>query len=335
MASFDTARCRGQLARMTRKTRTTRESETVYGGIIPGSGGAPAFVLVDPSPSALPVLLAAPHGGRDYPDSLRHAMRNPGMAAMRLEDRYVDRIAELAARETGASLLVARAPRAMIDLNRSPDDLDCGMVRERQDVARDTAIPGWRTRSGLGLIPRRLAGLGDIWKGPLAADDVAERIAGIHAPYHQALGDVLTRMRDRWGAALLLDIHSMPPLPARLSGAPPPTCVLGDRFGSSCHGGLASAACDYLDRHGLVVAHNRPYAGGYVLERHGDPAHGIHAVQIELCRSLYLDAQLAEPGEGLVAVAGIIAGLVRKLAEQVAAMGHGGQNARPWGLAAE
>lgn len=331
MPSFDTTRPARQLVRMERKQRAKGESQSVPGGEIPGSGGEAAFILTESRPSLLPVLLAVPHAGRAYPASLLALMRNPGLAGLRLEDRHADRLAGLAARESGAALLVALAPRAMIDLNRSPDDLDRGMIRGGEEDARRDAPPGWRTRSGLGLVPRRLPGMGELWKGPLEPGDVATRIEGVHVPYHRTLGEVLGRMRDRWGAALLLDIHSMPPLPVRLSGTPAPVCVLGDRFGTSCDGALAAAAFDHLAGEGLEVAHNRPYAGGYVLERHGDPARGIHALQIELCRSLYLDSRLTEPSDELPVIAHMLAGLVHRLAEEVAVMGQG----RRWDLAAE
>ncbi|OCC23219.1 hypothetical protein MB02_12815 [Croceicoccus estronivorus] len=320
---------------MERKERGAGDSHSEAGGEIPGSRGKAAYILVDPAPSALPVLLAVPHAGRHYPDELLQSMRNPGLAGLRLEDRHIDGVAKLAARRTSAALLVAHAPRAMIDLNRAPGDLDRDMVRGGDGGAQKQTLVGWRTRSGLGLIPRRLPGFGELWKGPLDSADVEARLQGVHVPYHRALGGALARMRARWGAALLLDIHSMPPLPARFSGAPAPVCVLGDRFSMSCSGGLAAAAFDYLSDAGLMVAHNRPYAGGYVLERHAAPSEGIHALQIEFCRSLYLDSQLIEPSEHLQVVADMLTGLVRHLAEQVAAMGHSGGSARRWNLAAE
>lgn len=313
--------------------RTWGESPPVCGGEIPGSGGEPVYFLYGHDPSALPILLAVPHAGRAYPPAVLDLMRNPGASGMRLEDRHADRIAELAARETGAPLLVAHAPRAMIDLNRAPADLDREMIRgggSRAPGRRDLP-PGWRTRSGLGLVPRRLPGFGDLWKGPLEEEDVTARIERIHDPYHSALGQTLATMRDRWGTVLLLDIHSMPPLPAKLSGAPTPVCVLGDRFGTSCDGRLAMIVYDVLAEEGLTVAHNRPYAGGYVLERHGAPVQGIHAIQIEFCRSLYLDSRLAEPSDGLPILGGILARLIDRLADEVAALGRG----RQWDLAAE
>lgn len=316
---------------MNRATWTGGDSSPRTGGGIPGGNGQPAFTLSGSEPSLLPVLLAVPHAGRVYPPALLQALRHPEQSVMRLEDRHVDQVARHAAQDTGATLLVADAPRAMIDLNRSPDDIDHEMIRYGGGSAPNNAPQGWRTRSGLGLIPRRLPGMGDLWKARLDESELAGRVASVHEPYHRALGAELTRMRERWGAALLLDIHSMPPLAQRLSGAPAPMCVLGDRFGASCSADLAIMAQEYLAGEGLVVAANRPYAGGYVLDRHSAPRKGIHALQIEFCRSLYLDFKLTEPNDGVEKIGRVLAGLVRMLADEVASKGQG----RRYELAAE
>lgn len=309
------------------------DSLRLEGGTIPDGSGAAAFRLSGPQPSQVPVLIAVPHAGRAYPGSVIESMRNPGFAALRLEDRYVDRLAEEAARRTGAMLLVAQAPRAMIDLNRSPDDVDWDMFARGRPRDCGSYTPGFRARSGLGLIPRRLPGLGELWKRRHEHHELDARIAGVHAPYHQCLADQLAALRDRWGSVLLIDLHSMPPLEPR-GGRPAPQLVLGDRFGASCHGALVAAAFSLLAQQGCNAAHNRPYAGGYVLERHASPAQGIHALQIEIDRSAYLDARLVEPGEGVAAMADLLCALVRRLAQEVAAMG-GGRNDNAWAEAAE
>jgi N-formylglutamate amidohydrolase len=193
--------------------------------------------------------------------------------------------------------------------------------------------PGRRARSGLGLIPRRLPGLGELWKRRHDEQDLAARIADIHEPYHAGLAAALARLRDRWGAALLLDLHSMPPLALR-GDQPPPEFVLGDRFGASCHGSLVGSAFTYFAEMRRGAAHNRPYAGGYVLERHAAPGHGLHALQLEIDRSAYLDSRLTEPGKGFAAMAHLLTGLVRRLAAEVAALGRL-QSPPDWAVAAE
>lgn len=308
------------------------DSHRLAGGEIPGSAGLSAFHLSGPDPSPIPVLIAVPHAGRAYPGSVLERMRNPGFAALRLEDRFVDRLAERVAEQTGATLLVAHAPRAMIDLNRAADDIDWDMFGRGAPEDVGSYTPG-RARSGLGLIPRRLPGLGELWKRRHDESDLQARIAGIHEPYHACLAETLVDLRDRWGAALLLDLHSMPSLSLR-GGHAAPEFVLGDRFGSTCHGALVGSAFNYFAEMRRGTAHNRPYAGGYVLERHGNPRQGLHAVQLEIDRSSYLDSRLTEPGAGFAAMVHLLSGLVRRLAQDVARMG-GDDAASPWVEAAE
>ncbi len=313
--------------------QSRRDSQVLDGGAIPGSLGIPAFTLTSPQPSAIPVLIAVPHAGRAYPGSLLERMRNPGFAALRLEDRYVDRLAERITKATGAALLIAHAPRAMIDLNRATDDVDWDMFSSRAPDSVGSYTPGRRARSGLGLIPRRLPGLGELWNRRHHEDELKARIADIHEPYHSCLHQALEQLRARWGAALLLDLHSMPPLILR-GGQPAPEFVLGDRFGAACDGALIGSSFSYFSEMRRGAAHNRPYAGGYVLERHAAPQRGIHALQLEVDRSSYLDGRLAEPGKGFAAMAGLLTGLVRKLAGEVADLGRlrGGAD---WAEAAE
>ena len=290
-------------------------------GEVPGTAGQPAFTLSLPDAPPLPVLIAVPHAGRIYPTDLTEAMRGPTAAALRLEDRFVDLLAVQIVRDTGAGLLVAHAPRAMIDLNRAPDDVDWEMIAGGEPAGQARMAAGRRARSGLGLVPRRLPGLGELWRRPLTAAELAARIDRVHRPYHTALAEALEALRDRWGAALLLDLHSMPPLGSKRGADPAPDFVVGDRFGASCDTALSAAALDHFAAAGHKAAHNRPYAGGYGLERHAAPRRGLHALQIEICRSAYLDAALREPGPGFARAARVLSRLVRRLAAELAA-GH-------------
>lgn len=303
------------------------------GGSIPGGDGAAAFTLHGPHPSAIPVLVAVPHAGRAYTPLLLEHMRNPGYATLRLEDRYADLLAVEVARRTGATLLLAHAPRAMIDLNRAADDIDWEMIAGGTDREAGNYTPGRRARSGLGLIPRRIPALGELWKRQHDEAELEQRIACVHEPYHNCLSNALHMLRQRWGAALLVDMHSMPPLGSR-PGAPSPEFVVGDRFGASCDGSFIASAFGYFAEKGSIAAHNRPYAGGYVLERHAAPSRGIHALQLEIDRATYLDSQLEAPGAGLEAMADLLAGLVQRLAKEVADLGQGDETAI-WPEAAE
>ena len=301
------------------------DSQTFQGGSIRGAPGQPAFSLTRREPSPIPILIAVPHAGRLYPPNLVEQMRSPSEAALKLEDRYVDLLATAIARETGAALLIAHAPRAMIDLNRGIDEMDWEMLRKGPPEGRRNWRAGRRARSGLGLVPRRLPGIGELWKARIEDGDLEARIEGIHHPYHEAIKECLEQLRARWGAALLIDLHSMPPLSARAPGEPAAEFVLGDRFGASCDGALCAAAFDEFSLQQRRAAHNRPYAGGYVLDRHAAPDSGLHAVQIEICRATYLDARLAEPIENRGAITATLIALVRRMALEVAALGRASQ----------
>jgi len=309
------------------------------GGTIPGLPGVPAFVAQAPQPSDIPVLIAVPHAGRAYPPRLVERLRNPEFAALRLEDRYVDRVAHAVAAATGASLIVAQAPRAMIDLNRATDDVDWDMIvraggKPDAEKADDPAAFGRaRSRSGLGLIPRRLPGMGELWKRRHERSELESLIAQVHQPYHAALSEMLKGLHARWGAALMLDLHSMPPLTLR--GGLAPEFVIGDRFGASCCGTIVAEMFAWMGQNRRIAAHNRPYAGGHGLDLHAAPRRNIHAVQLEIDRSSYLDARLAEPGEGFSAMVDLLVGLVRHLAVQVTALKAGRERRFDWPDAAE
>lgn len=290
-------------------------------GAKPGDDFGPAFTHVTPRSMPLPVLIAVPHAGRAYPDHVKARFRNESLCQLRLEDRHVDQIGVEVAKATGTALLVAHAPRAMLDLNRSDDDIDWDMIsgaRRRERPAQTifgsrSGRANHRARSGLGLVPRRLPGFGEIWRQPLTRDELDARIDHIHRPYHAFLRHELERIREAWGVALLIDLHSMPPLQAQAGQSRAPHIVLGDRFGASCASPLLGRAFRYLEECGLEAAHNRPYSGGYVLDRHASPSSGIHALQVEVCRSVYLDGQMSQTTAGLGPLAAKLAGLVREL----------------------
>jgi N-formylglutamate amidohydrolase len=297
---------------------STTDSHGSHGGCIPGAPGRPAFTLFRREPSPIPVLVAVPHAGRSYPASLLAKMRDPRAAGLKLEDRYVDLLARAVARETGAGLLVAHAPRAMIDLNRAPEEMDWEMLADAAEPNREELRTARRARGGLGLIPRRLPGIGEIWKRRMSQAELDVRLMGVHEPYHSALATELATLKGRWGGGLLLDLHSMPPLGPKRGAQAAADFVVGDRFGSSCDGALCAAAFDHFAAAGRRAAHNRPYAGGYVLDRHAAPARGVHGLQIEICRTAYLDDRLCEPGPGFEAIADLLVGLVRRLASEFA-----------------
>lgn len=281
-----------------------------------------AFTLLAPKTPPIPILIAAPHGGRNYPSDVLANMREPVFSQLRLEDRLIDRIASAVAKQTGASLLIANAPRAMLDLNRSKSDIDWSMIKGAKRAEPVHSHSNRRARSGLGLIPRRLPNFGEIWRKKHTQCELDARIDTIHRPYHRALAKEMERIRDHWGAVLLLDLHSMPPLKKHYGLDHIARFVVGDRFGASCDPALSSRALSFLDRQLSPGNHNRPYSGGYVLDQHAAPMRGLHAMQLEVCRSLYLDGAMAQLSDGAQPLAEMLAGLVRELAASTARLGE-------------
>ena len=267
----------------------------------------PPFRRLGPEKPGSPVVVSVPHAGRAYSDRLLASARVSRARLETLEDRLVDRLVWRAV-EGGAVALIADVPRAEIDLNRDERELDPAMVQPRPPS--DSTIESPRTRGGLGLIPARIAGSGAIWRQRIAAAEVTRRVERIHRPYHDALEAELQSARARFGIAILLDCHSMPP--RGMAGEAP--VVLGDRHGGSMAETLVAAAERAARGAGFRVARNAPYAGGHITERHGCPARGVHALQLELDRSLYLAPDLRTTGPGFDRVARLIAAIAEALA---------------------
>ena len=273
---------------------------------VPAPSDAP-FIWVGEGRPTLPVLISVPHAGRIYPEALCKAARVPLSRLEQLEDRHADALIARAV-EAGARAIVATRARAWIDLNRAETDIDGEMIEPRPMPPRAESV---KVMGGLGLIPRRIAGTGEIWRGPLGAQQLARRIADDHRPYHSALGIALRRVRARFGVAVLIDCHSMP----GLGGGDPVRIVVGDRHGQSAGRPIVEAALAAAAATGLRCARNAPYAGGYVLERHGRPDENIHAIQLEFDRALYLDAAQRAPGSRVGAIRELLAGIVRAVAD--------------------
>jgi len=231
----------------------------------------------------------------------------------KLEDRFADRLVAGAV-ATGHSVLVARRARAFIDLNRHPAELD---AYSASGLPRGMALRSSpKLRGGLGLVPRRHHLVGDLWRKAPCWEDVAGRINDIHAPYHDGIAAILEAKRQRFGQALIIDVHSMPPL--RSNGdADAIRFVVGNRFGQSADPGLARAAATFIADRGHGVALNAPYAGDYTLERHGRGGGAIQALQLEIDRSLYLTDGSDEPHDGEGDLVRLIADLADYLAGQM------------------
>ncbi|MCD2322720.1 N-formylglutamate amidohydrolase [Sphingomonas sp. IC-56] len=271
---------------------------------------SPSFVRHGPPVPSSPLVLAVPHAGRDYPAPLQSAIRVPLAALKGLEDRCADALALEAWRDE--TLFIAHRARAWIDLNRGEQERDPKL----EDGAGLLGVPlSAKLRSGLGLVPRRVGNSGDIWSRRLSSAEVLARIDEDHRPYHEALAGALSDARTRHGVAVLVDIHSMPPL---ASIGEPARLVIGDRFGKSAGTRFVKRIEDAARALGVSIASNTPYAGGHTLERHGAPHNGIHAVQLEFDRSFYLDAALDRPGPNFAAAVRLLRTILDGLLDEAA-----------------
>ncbi len=271
----------------------------------------PPFFRLGPAKPVSPVVLSVPHAGRDYSAAVAAAARLPLEMLESLEDRLVDRLI-WRARAAGATAFVARAPRVEIDLNRDEREIEPALIAP--PLPSSSVIQSARTRGGLGLIPSRIAGAGPIWSSPIPREELRRRIETIHRPYHAALDAALEEARARFGTAVLLDCHSMPP---RLKREKQGEVVFGDRHGTTIAPDLAEAAVAAAQALGFRTGRNAPYAGGYIAGRHGRPERNVHAIQLEIDRSVYLAPDLRSPGPGFERAARLIAAVAQALADNI------------------
>lgn len=244
------------------------------------------FRLFRPRVQGVPFVFASPHSGRVYPPSFVAQSRLSFQNLRRSEDAFVDELfASVLA--CGAPLIAASFPRAYLDANRAPAELDAAMFEGPLPFAIDAASP--RVNAGLGVIPRIVREGAEIYRKKLCTQEASDRLLRLYAPYHAALAGLVDQTAARFGAAVIVDCHSMP------SAAAAPDIVLGDRYGVSAAQHVIRAAEDAFERQGFSVARNVPYAGGYTTQIHGGPGRGRHALQIEINRALYLDEDKIRP----------------------------------------
>jgi len=251
------------------------------------TGGATIEVLA-PHAATSPIIFASPHSGRDYPQDLLRNSQLDRHALRQSEDSYVDLLFDDAPKY-GAPLLRALFPRAYVDVNRAREELDPRMFAD--ELPRDADSRSSRVIAGLGVIPRIVADGHDIYSRKLFYTDAQRRLTACYDPYHAALSTLIDDARAQFGCAVLIDCHSMPSAggaPFR-AGEPQIDLVLGDRFGSSCAPSITDLAEGTLGALGYEVTRNAPYAGGYVAASYGRPKSGVHVLQIEINRALYLD----------------------------------------------
>jgi len=267
-------------------------------------------VKLQPAAERLPLILASPHSGRDYPADFVAASRLDPLALRRSEDSFVDELFA-AAPSLGAPLLSARFPRAYVDANREAYELDPAMFSDALPGFVNVASP--RVRMGLGTIARIVASGEEIYAGKLRFAEARRRIDGLYRPYHRALRRLVEETEALFGGYLLIDCHSMPSAAGSICGSEGADIVLGDCYGTSCAPAILEAARRFFAVRGFAVSINAPYAGGFTTEHYGDPRRGRHALQIEINRALYMDERNYERKPRFAQFALELAELVRRL----------------------
>lgn len=270
----------------------------------------PAFEIRSAGAQRSPFLFNSPHSGRHYPDRFLRMSCLDAAAIRRSEDCYVDELFNPAS-AFGAPLLVANFPRAYLDVNREPWELDPRMFYEPLPSFANMRSP--RVAGGLGTIPKLVGEGQDIYGCRLPLSEALMRIDTIYRPYHACLAEMLGRTRARFGYAVLIDCHSMPANIRVGEAGMRPDFIIGDRFGASATSGLTEYAIGLLSAKGYKVVHNKPYAGGFITEHYGRPAEQLHALQIEINRGLYLNERTFERTEGFARLAVDIREFVRDL----------------------
>ncbi len=281
----------------------------------------PPFDVVEPALLGSAVVLSSPHSGSIYPARFLQSARLDAASLRRSEDAFVDELF-LASVDLGVPLLRARFPRAFLDVNREPYELDPRMFEGRLPAFANTRSV--RVAGGLGTIARVVGDSQEIYARRLPVEDALRRIEHLHKSYHAALQNLLERAVDRFGRTLLIDCHSMPSCSPGTVGAREDRAkadlVIGDRYGTSCDRTFVDAAEYEFRRLGYTVDRNKPYAGGFITEFYGNPGSNRHAMQIEINRALYMDERTTERKAAFAEVSRHVTEVVRALV----AVAHGG-----------
>jgi N-formylglutamate deformylase len=286
----------------------------------------PPFEIIEPAEYRGPVLFNSPHSGSVYPREFLSTARLDVSTLRRSEDSFVDELIHGVVRR-GYPLMRAHFPRCYVDVNREPYELDPRMFEGRLPSFANTR--SMRVAGGLGTVARVVGDAQEIYGQRIPVDDALRRIEGLYKPYHRALRRLFTRIHRDFGAAILVDCHSMPSTAGAKDERPRADVVLGDRYGTSCVPVVAEVIEATLAGFGYVVSRNKPYAGGFITEHYGNPAVGLHAIQLEINRALYMDERRFERSAAFQKLASDL----EALADQVAQIPI--QELRPYRAAAE
>lgn len=253
------------------------------------------FETIAPSEQTRPFVFNSPHSGRNYPLEFVENSRLNDSHIRLSEDFFVDRLfANIP--QKGVPLLKANFPRAWLDVNREPYELDPKMFD--RPLPPYTNVNSIRVAGGLGTIPKIVAENREIYQHRLPVSEGLERIEKIYRPYHETLRKLIARTHSKFGYAVLVDCHSMPSNVNDMSGHLRPDFIIGDRYGSSTRSTLTQIALLILTNMGYHVTSNKPYAGGFITQHYGRPNKNLHALQIEINRGLYVDEKTFQPKAG-------------------------------------
>jgi N-formylglutamate amidohydrolase len=272
---------------------------------------SPPFEIVEPAAWRAPIIFNSPHSGSVYPHDFLEASRIDLTSLRRSEDSFMDElIGDLSHR--GFPVVRVNFPRSYVDVNREPYELDPRMFTGRLPSFANTR--SMRVAGGLGTIPRVVGDGQEIYRDRISVDDALARIEALYKPYHRALRRLINKAHQAFGTVVLVDCHSMPSIGVSRDEPRRPDVVIGDRYGTSCAALLADTVEDKMRTLGYSIGRNKPYAGGFITEHYGNPASGLHTIQLELNRAIYMDERRRERGPRFQQVAMDFATLADALA---------------------
>src|SRR5580765_4816704 len=269
------------------------------------------FEVLEPTRLRSAVVFNSPHSGNVYPREFVASARLDLAALRRSEDAFVDELL-LGVVGRGHPLMRAHFPRCFVDVNREPYELDPRMFEGRLPSFANTR--SMRVAGGLGTVARVVGDAQEIYDQRISVDDALSRIETLYKPYHRALRRLFTKVHREFGAAMLIDCHSMPSSTGPRDERPRADVVLGDRYGTSCIAVVSEVIETTLRQQGYAVSRNKPYAGGFITEHYGNPAGGLHAIQLEFNRALYMNERHFERSAGFDRLAADLATLAERLA---------------------
>jgi N-formylglutamate deformylase len=272
----------------------------------------PPYEIVEPVAFEAPVVFNSPHSGSTYPRDFLGVSRLDIGTLRRSEDSFVDDLIAGVVKR-GYPMMRAHFPRCYVDVNREPYELDPRMFEGRLPSFANTR--SMRVAGGLGTVARVVGDAQEIYDQRIPVDDALRRIESLYKPYHRALRRLFTKLHRDFGAAMLIDCHSMPSTAGHRDDRPRPEFVLGDRYGTSCTGAVSETIEKTLRGMGYSVSRNKPYAGGFITEHYGNPAAGLHAIQLEINRGLYMDERRYARSEGFGKLATDLEVLAARLGE--------------------